>query len=231
MLVFVFSLVERLMSRDKARPWIFWPGLAAILAALLFSLTRSAWLGVAVALALFALFQRPRLALAALPLALALLLLLPTSVRSRFYSIFDPQDESNRDRLHMAYTGWQIFRHYPLTGVGANNIPLVYARFQHPESRKVNPHLHNNALQILGERGPGALLALAAAFVAAIVGLSRRLRGAAPPLAGRAAGSLYALVAFLTAGLFEYNFGDSEIKFLLFYLLCLPYCGGPRSEP
>jgi len=36
---------------------------------------------------------------------------------------------------------------------------------------------------------------------------------------------LFAFVGFLVAGLFEYNFGDSEIKFILFYFLCLPFLG------
>jgi len=37
------------------------------------------------------------------------------------------------------------------------------------------------------------------------------------------AGVLFAFVGFLVAGMFEYNFGDSEIKFMLFYFLSLPF--------
>ena len=36
------------------------------------------------------------------------------------------------------------------------------------------------------------------------------------------------LVAFLTAGLFEYNFGDSEVLILLLFFAAAPYAAGKR---
>ena len=230
MLVFVFSVVERWLDKGKKGDWFSLAVLAVILAAILCSLTRSVWLGVFVALLLFILCQRPRLLAAALPVGLALLLLLPASVKSRFLSIVDLHDESNRDRLHMVHTGWQIFRHYPLTGVGANNVPQVYGRFLHPDSDKINMHLHNNFLQTLAERGPATTLCLLLAFVFIFIELARRAKAANAPARYWAHASLYAFVAFVVAGFFEYNFGDSEIKALLFYFLALPLAAAAGGD-
>jgi len=45
------------------------------------------------------------------------------------------------------------------------------------------------------------------------------------------AGGLGSLVAFFAAGLFEYNFGDSEILFLLLFAVTAPYiCARPTGQ-
>jgi hypothetical protein len=50
--------------------------------------------------------------------------------------------------------------------------------------------------------------------------LIKRGRGGFPSLAN---GGLAAVVAMLTAGMFEYNFGDSEFLMLFLVLVTLPY--------
>ena len=101
-----------------------------------------------------------------------------------------------------------------------------------------NPHLHNVPLQIAAERGLPAL-AVWLAFVALVVQASFRMfrrngggspgrampEGSAPPGQVRvlAAAALASLAAMLAAGLFEYNFGDSEFLMLLLVLITLPF--------
>jgi hypothetical protein len=41
---------------------------------------------------------------------------------------------------------------------------------------------------------------------------------------------LFAFVGFLVAGMFEYNFGDSELKFMLFFFLSLPFLALPGED-
>ena len=53
----------------------------------------------------------------------------------------------------------------------------------------------------------------------------RQPRSRAPAAAG-----LAALAGMLAAGLFEYNFGDSEFLMLLLVLLTLPAAAAARSE-
>jgi hypothetical protein len=46
-----------------------------------------------------------------------------------------------------------------------------------------------------------------------------------------AAAGLGAIVAMLTAGLFEYNFGDSEFMMLFLALISLPYAARADGRP
>ena len=46
------------------------------------------------------------------------------------------------------------------------------------------------------------------------------------------AGSIAAVAAFLVAGCFEYNFGDSEVIDLLWIVMAFPFaCAGEGSRP
>ncbi|MCU0235921.1 MAG: O-antigen ligase family protein, partial [Acidobacteria bacterium] len=143
MLPFIFFFVRLVLRHDdKKETAAVSLSLAAMLAAIAFSLTRNVWLGIAVALALFTVFFRPRFLLALAPLLLALALLAPPAVKSRVLSIVDLQDESNRDRIYMAWSGLKIFLDRPWTGVGSHNIETVItnneARYRHPQAKKVN---------------------------------------------------------------------------------------------
>lgn len=228
MLPFIFFAVRLVLRHDdKRQAAALSLALAAMLTAITFSLTRNVWLGIAAALALFLLFFKPRYFLALAPLFLALALLAPPAVKSRVLSIVDLHDESNRDRIYMAWSGLKIFRDRPWTGVGSHNIPKVIAgnegRYRHPQAKNINLHLHNNFLQILAERGIFALASFVLACLFILLQLLRQLKQQAGERRAIAAAVLFAFVGFLVAGMFEYNFGDSEIKFLLFYFLSLPF--------
>src|SRR5262249_60258190 len=92
--------------------------------------------------------------------------------------------------------------------------------------RRHTSHLHNTPLQLTAERG---LLGLAA-WLAVYVAFFRQVMAIARALpAGRAddralvRGCLVAVAAFLIAGLFEYNFGDSEVLLVVCSLMALPF--------
>jgi O-antigen ligase len=92
-----------------------------------------------------------------------------------------------------------------------------------------NPHLHNVPIQIAAERGIPALLAWLCFVGVAAVTLWRQMRAkVAPDVAGA---GLAALVGMLAAGLFEYNFGDSEFMMLLLGLITLPFAARERATP
>jgi O-antigen ligase len=228
MFPFIFFAVRLLLRRGKGREtaWVS-AALLLMLAAIAFSLTRNVWLGIAAALGLFLVFFKPKSLLVAAPLLLVLALLAPPAVRSRVLSIVDLQDESNRDRIYMVYSGYRIFQDRPWTGVGSNNIQKVIAgneaRYRHPLAKQVNLHLHNNFLQILAERGIFALASFILACFFIVLQLLRRLREQTGERREIAVGVLFAFIGFLVAGMFEYNFGDSEIKFILFFFLSLPF--------
>ena len=86
---------------------------------------------------------------------------------------------------------------------------------------QINPHLHNVPMQIAAERGLPAL-ALWLVFLGVLCrDLYRSLRTIRPRTA--AAAAIAAIAAMLAAGLFEYNFGDSEFLMLFLLLITLPF--------
>ncbi len=226
LMLVIITGAARLLFRKSDRVWTALV-MPALLVALALTLTRSAWVGTFVGLAVLFSLRDFRM-LAVLPVVAAVFVALaPGSVTDRVYSMFDVNDPSNRDRVAMMHSGIRIVKDRPLTGVGPNMIPRVYARYRDPMAvNATNPHLHNVPLQIAAERGLPALAAWLWFLVVAMRDLWRRFRASEMP--SLAAGALAALASMLAAGLFEYNFGDSEFLMLLLVLIALPFAADRR---
>lgn len=205
-----------------------WAALAAINLALLGSLTRSAWVALAVALLALVGAWRPRL----LPLfpvaALLFLLLAPVPLVHRAVSIADLRDTSNYDRVCMLAAGCSMIAERPLFGLGPDMVERRYPLYRPPTAPRYQvPHLHNSFVQLAAERGLPALAAYLALTGASAWTAWRQLRregGRRGPRADLYAGALLALLAFNLAGLFENNWGDTEVQRPLLFALALPYC-------
>jgi O-antigen ligase len=212
-------------SRERTWPALVLP---AVVVALALTFTRNSWVGASVAVAILLMLRDFRL-VALLPIVVALLFaLVPDAVSERMLSIFDLRDPSNRDRIAMVHAGAAMIRADPLTGAGPNMVPLVYPKYRNLDAvNQTNPHLHNVPLQIAAERGLPALAIWCWFVVACGAGLYRMLRAQADKTA--AAAGLAALAAMLAAGLFEYNFGDSEFLMLFLVLITLPFAARGRE--
>lgn len=227
-------LVARLVARGTTAGWRLF-ALVPINAALVATLTRSAWVGLAAGLLALLLLGRRRLLLWWVPVGLLLLLLLPPSVLERAASIVDPEDATNHDRLCMAQAGLAMIRERPLVGQGPDMVELRYPLYRLPEATRASvPHLHDAFLEVAAERGLPALATLllllgipaARAFAA-----YRREGGRAGARADVWLGVFGALVAFAVAGLFEDNWGDVEVQRLVLVLLAIPFAlSGERDE-
>ena len=206
-------------TRDRVWPALVMP---ALVVALSLTLTRSAWVGACVAVGVLFILKDLRL-LGLLPVVAALFFAFaPDSVTNRMVSMFDLRDPSNRDRLAMARTGAAMVRDFPLTGVGPAMIPKLYTQYRDPDAvQAMNPHLHNVPLQIAAERGLPAL-AIWIAFIAVLAYSLFRIFRSERDQTFAAAG-LAAIAGMLSAGLFEYNFGDSEFLMLFLVLVTLPF--------
>lgn len=222
MLVFIFFFVFLFYQKRKEKVVIS-VCLLIILASILLSLTRSMWVGIFVSLGIFVIYYQPKILYLALPALLIIILVMPASVKSRIFSTFDMNDPTNKDRLYMVTAGINIFKDHPLTGVGPDNIKQIYIRYKPAEAELSNPHLHNNFLQVLAERGILALLSLIAAFAVIIIQLIKKIKNSIDAEKSISVGVLFVFIGFLVAGMFEYNLGDSEIKFMLFYFLSIPF--------
>jgi O-antigen ligase len=213
-------------SRDRTWPALVMP---ALVVALSLTLTRSAWVGACVAVGVLFILKDLRL-LGLLPVVVALFFAFaPDSVTDRMVSMFDLRDPTNRDRLAMVRTGTAMVRDFPLTGVGPDMIPRLYAQYRDPDAvQAMNPHLHNVPLQIAAERGLPALAIWIAFVVLLAHGLFRLFRSEREPTL--AAAGLAAIAGMLSAGLFEYNFGDSEFLMLFLVLVTLPFAAARRGD-
>jgi O-antigen ligase len=215
------AAVARLLFYPAQRIWpaVAVPALAVALAA---TQTRNAYLGALAALACLLPLRQVRLLLAVPVLIVLFVVAAPAQIKDRAFSIANLQDESNRDRIQMLAMGRNMIRDYPMFGVGPEMVGRVYGKYLQPNPvHTYNPHLHNVPVQIAAERGLPALAVWLWFIGAAAWGLLQEFRrGPAPALA---AAGLGAIAAMLTAGLFEYNFGDSEFMMLFLGLISLPY--------
>jgi O-antigen ligase len=108
-------------------------------------------------------------------------------------------------------------------------VPRLYVQYRDPDAvNAMNPHLHNVPLQIAAERGLPALAIWIAFVVLLAYGLFRVFRSERERTL--AAGGLAAIAAMLSAGLFEYNFGDSEFLMLFLVLVTLPFAAARRDD-
>ena len=208
--------------RDRIWPALVMP---ALIVALTLTFTRSAWVGVCVGVSLLFILKDFRLT-GLLPVAVALMFALaPDRITDRVLSVFDLQDPSSRDRVAMVQTGLAMVKDHPLTGVGPNMVERLYPQYRDQNSvEKINPHLHNVPLQIAAERGLPAL----AIWVTCIVLLTLRTFQIFRTSSDRVlpAAGLAAIASMLAAGMFEYNFGDSEFLMLFLVIVTLPFAAG-----
>jgi len=207
-----------LWIHDRSNMWLL-AGTILVTFALLLTYTRSVWLGWLVAVAVLLIVKWPRALVFATPLLVFFLILMPSGLFGRFVSAFDTRQESNLDRIRMIQAGVEIIKDYPLLGVGPANVKEVYPLYRrHDAPRFRIPHLHNNVVQLWAERG---ILALAAYILLNALFLRECWR------AWRGAGSRFAemgvavAVGLATAGLFEFNFGDTEVFWMLLDVMAL----------
>ena len=206
-------------SRDRIWPALVMP---ALVAALTLTFTRNAWIGACTAVGLLFVLKDFRLTAILPVIVAALFVLAPQGVISRLTSTFDAQDPANQDRFAMIEVGARMVRDHPLTGVGPNMVARVYDTYRPDYAvNQTNPHLHNVPLQIAAERGLPALGVWLWFVISVTRALFRMFRTSPQPVLASAA--LAALASMLAAGLFEYNFGDSEFLMLLLVLLTLPF--------
>lgn len=231
-LIFALTLGLIICAPSK-RSWIgiaLLVGLTGFLAALLLTVTRAVWLGCLISSALIlvlTLRRRTMIVMAALaiPLILAGLFVLQ---QKRNVGFIDRSDDSTTWRGIVWKEGANLLVSSPrhlLIGIGMDSIKKrakQWGLFDH--GRIPMGHMHSNFLQIALERGvPALLLWLAFLFVYART-LWRRIReGTNVPWMERGIllGALGGLVGFFVSGVVHYNWGDSEVVMVLYFVMGL----------
>ncbi|MFH1784211.1 MAG: O-antigen ligase family protein [bacterium] len=142
------------------------------------------------------------------------------SIVERFKNLKDA------DRIKMWETGVDIVKDYPLWGVGMKNISTVYSTYNPEHAKKTQSwgELHNNFIHIMASRGIPALVAFVWIFISYFKNAFRvyfetRLKN--DEFSMLVIACVTACLGFLFAGMTEYNFGDSEIVMMLWFVMGL----------
>jgi O-antigen ligase len=197
--------------------------------ALLLTLTRSVWLGWGAAVLVLLMLTRTHIRYYVPAALLLFITFLPMAYFSRLVSTFDMQQESNFDRVRMLQAGVEMIKDHPVLGVGPANVKEYYALYKKQDAPRVRPaHLHNNVVQLWAERG---ILGLTAYLLFLILFLRECLRARGGPNRMWADVGIAITVAWAVAGLFEFNFGDTEVFYLMLNLSALVVTALGRPEP
>lgn len=199
--------------------------------AMLLTQSRNAYVGMAFALvALFLTWKRQLVFFLPFVLSLAVLLS-PPIVRDRMFHIVDLQDATVQARISMMETGLSVVSDFPLFGIGPGQVEVHYDHYKEAMAPGGVPHLHNNLLQIAAEKGLPALAAwlwmiysiAKAVFITSQDNTKERWRH------GLACASFAIIVAMFTAGMFEYNFGDTEVQMFFWAVVFFPFAAVKTS--
>ena len=225
LMIVIGVAIARVVFGNMGRTWaaLVLPALGVAVAV---TFTRGAAVGACAAVALLFALKDFRL-FAILPILAAIFIAIaPGQIAKRYASMFNMNDPTVRDRYVMLRIGERMIRARPLTGVGPNMVQRLYVSYKGSESlvgpdgvTHINPHLHNDFLQIAAERGLPALALWLWFIVALARDLWKRFHAGQRELAATA---MATVVALLTAGLFEYNFGDSDVLMLFLTVVTLP---------
>jgi O-antigen ligase len=222
------SLMMLLLSWRQRKWWqIAACGLSTL--TLLLTFTRSVWLGWLVAVTVILVVSRARLVFYLVPVAILFVTFLPLPLFARLISVFDLQQSSNFDRVRMLQAGGEMIRDFPVFGVGPANVKEVYALYRKVDAPRARPpHLHNNVVQLWAERG---ILGLASYLLLLALFLRECVRGWRGPRRIWAEIGVAVTVSLTVAGLFEFNFGDTEVFYMLLNLFALIATMLERAEP
>lgn len=247
-LAIVVGLIVSLPSRRGWPAILLLISLAGLLYALLLTVTRASWLAFLIssaAILMLSVSRRTTVIIGALaiPLVLSGLFVLQ---QKRNVGFFDRQDQSTTWRETVWIEGLSLLVSNPrhlIVGVGMDSIKKRSQEWGlFDQGRLPMGHMHSNILQLGLERGIPALvvwLILLGLYARLLLRMNRRLSKTDqsrdvnddlnPPLfnlgpwieRGLVLGAFGGLAGFFASGLVHYNWGDSEVVMILYFIMGL----------
>jgi O-antigen ligase len=201
-----------------------------LLFALGMTVTRASWLGFAVSATLMLVMSASRRTLliagaCAIPLVLGGAILLQ---QKRNVGLIDTNDQSTSWRETVWREGFQLLVSKPrhlLVGVGMDSIKGHWREWGlFDNGRLPIGHMHSNVLQIALERGVPALivwLLLLVIYARMLIRIVWTAPASMFEARGITLGALGGLAGFFTSGLVHYNWGDSEVVTVFYFIMGL----------
>lgn len=211
-----------------ARGWARWILVGAVLVyfgGMWASFTRNAWVGLGAGFFTIVLFKDRRTMLylvAGLLLCVIVLFVADPGFRERAVSTVKIHEGSTVDRFKIWHATLDMIHDHPIFGVGIGSFSSVFEQYRGRYGTGRHSHAHNTLLQITAENGLIGLAAYVYLWFAFFRGMIRKAVSATDPfIRGVTVGTIGALAGFHVAGLFEYNFGDSEVSAMMWFMVAL----------
>jgi O-antigen ligase len=229
MIIFLILLAKIIWGTKSKSALLYCLAGLLLLVTIVLSMTRSSWVGLFFGILVLTFLHSRKIFVLALSLILLIGIIsfpyLPVTIKTRFLSIFDARDTTNRERIFYAIIAKNIIKKHPLLGIGPGtlNSQLQYYVSEGIDKNWGIPHLHSNIFQIAASKGLLGLLSWLMLFLKWLydaVLIYFKKKSDYPDLV---AGAIAAVTAFQIAGLFEYNYGDSEIIMLILFIMTVPY--------
>ncbi|MCK5534012.1 HAD-IIIA family hydrolase [bacterium] len=234
---------------NKKRKIYLGLGLLIVGLNLIFTYSRGAWLGMVAGLFFIEImgvrsFFPPSSVIrkSLLPLTLIVLILivfLSSAITlfiggAKYSTLGRVKNFFDSERIYMWESGWEIFKDYPVLGVGLKNVSLVYPEYKKPAAIcKEQGHLHNNFIQIGVERGILGLIAFIILLGACLkkgLGIYLKMPNIKKYEKAVVLGCLGGVISFIVSGLTEYNYGDWEILALFWFMMGIMVVLGKQEQ-
>jgi len=152
--------------------------------------------------------------------------------RNRFMTTFDPYNQSNAVRISLWTAGVKMFLDHPLFGVGDIDLANLYRQYKKKKKKEIQGHLHNNYFHLLATLGAFGFIAAMFLFWKIFSLLLKAYKRSAdfPYASSFTLSALAVFASFLTAGLFEWNFGDHEIITFIWFVTGMAAALGKISQ-
>ena len=225
-----FGLFIALRSKRGLRGALLLLALFGLGGALLLTVTRASWLAFllsAFVIVLVGMSRRAALLVAAcaLPVLLVGLFVLQ---QQRSVGFYDQKDQSITWRETVWREGFDLLNSKPrhlLVGVGMDSIKSRWREWGlFDNGRLPIGHMHSTPLQLAVERGIPAFLswlAFIGVYAWMLLGLARSRKVDDWVERGIVLGAFGGLVGFVASGVVHYNFGDSEVVMIFYFIMGL----------
>lgn len=228
LLLLIVGLEQQFLSLQKKCYFVSLAAFSIII--LIYNGTRGAWIAVVFTLLLYGLLHIRRnkkviMIFLVISLFCGVLVISTPVIKDRVSSILDMSNQSNSERVLLWKSAWNMFRDHPLLGVGPGNFVEVYRPYYiSPDAKEPElGHAHNNFMQMLAETGIIGLSAFVYMFGYILVTMCNRYLKNQQDIWSLIA--VLVTLSLLIQGLTEFNFGNSAVSRMYWFILGLSYVG------
>jgi len=207
-------MIPVVITKGSPKSWKIFSGVGLLitLPALILTSTRSSWLGFILGVIIIGIMMRKEIIYLLLVGIVVFFFFAPQNMKERVESIWNLNHPNNIGRLHMWEGGIEIWKNNPILGVGDHDLKTEYAKYRKPAENEDGGHLHNIVIMWLATGGLLGLSAMLFLLYQIGYGLLKTYHSGNDWITSSISmGGFACFFGYLLNGMFEWNFGDTEI--------------------